>query len=178
MIDKIHIKPTASSEFITKVTANDVTYIIYTEKKENNSLQSLSRVYLGGKIIYSKVSDFSHVSVSKNFRDETQKFIIMQAHKTVVAQFITQLIKCQKNKTEYLNDARTLINIGKDEEAFALLKDGLEVFPDEPLMHSYYGSIYSKTGKKPLEGIKICRGAILIFNNQITAKNEFLKPIY
>jgi tetratricopeptide (TPR) repeat protein len=102
----------------------------------------------------------------------------MQAHKTVVAQFITQLKKCQKNKAEYFSDARNLINKGKNEEAFGLLKEGLEVFPDDPLMYSYYGSIYSKAGKKPVKGIKICRDAILKFNSQITAKNEFLKPIY
>lgn len=177
MIDKIHIKPTASSELISKVTANDVTYIINTEKEENSSLQSLSRVYLGGKIIYSKVSDFSHLTVSNNFRVEIENFIV-QAHKTVVAQFITQLKKCQKNKTEYLRDARYLINTGKDKEALGLLKDGVEVFPDEPLMHSYYGSIYSKAGKKPVEGIKICRDAIQKFNSQIRSKNEFLKPIF
>ncbi len=175
--ERIHIKSDISCEFSSKITDNDVTYIVHTEEKGKDSSQACSRVYLGGKVLFSKVADFSHLIGSDDFQDKLENFMT-QLHKFVVDQFTATLKKIKKKKSEYLKEARDLLRKGKSEEAFGLLEEGLKVFPADPFLLSYYGSLYSQVARKPSEGVRICRDAISKLEGRASVNREFLYPAF
>ena len=139
----IDIKFKHNAELLSEIIANDVVYMINTEKKGNNSTKACSRVYLNGKIIFSKDTDFSHLMGEDDYQNKLNIFMT-QHHKSVLAQFNDMLKKSQKKKSEYLSEALCLSSHGKNKEAFQLLKDGVMVYPDEPILLSYYGFLYSQ----------------------------------
>ncbi len=166
-----------SSQFSSKIIFNDVTYNIYTDTKGYNSTKACSRVFLNGKIIFSKEADFSHLKGTEDFQHKLVN-LMTQLQKSVTAQFNDMLIKSQKKKSEYLNEAIILLRQSKEKEALQLLKDGLTVFPNEPLLISYYGFLYSQVEKKHREGVRICRDAISKLNDLPPLNRESLYPIF
>jgi len=137
-VNNIDIKLKHNAELFSKIITNDVVYIINTEEKENYPTEACSRVYLNGKILFSKDADFSHLIGTDDYQYKLYIFMT-QLHKHVVAQFNDMLKKSQRNKSEYLTKATCLLRQGKRKEAYQLLKKGLKVFPDEPILLSYYG---------------------------------------
>ena len=172
-----HIKLKHSSQFSSKIIFSDVAYIIHTDAKGNGSTKAYSRIFLNGKILFSKEADFSHLIGTDDFLRKLDN-LMTQLQKSAAAQFNDMLIKSRKKKSEYLNEAIILLRQGKDKEALQLLKDGLTVFPNEPLLISYYGSLYSQVEKKTREGVRICRDAISKLNDLPPVSRESLYPIF
>ena len=172
----IDIKFKDNAELFSKIIDNDDVYVIKTEKKGNNSTKACSRVYLNGKIFYSKDADFSHLTGADDYQYKINIFMT-QHHKSVVAQFNDMLKKSQRKKSEYLTKATCLLRQGKRKEAYQLLKDRLKVFPDEPIFLSYYGFLYSQIENKPREGVRICRDSISKLEGSSSLNREFLYPV-
>jgi tetratricopeptide (TPR) repeat protein len=174
--EKIHIKIEKDQQFTSKITINDITYIIHTEEKGGNSSQLYSRVYLKGRIIYEKESDFSHLTKLDNFQQKLSNFMT-QMHKSAINEFHNKLKKSHKKESDYINLSKHFLEKGQDKKAFDLIKEGKESFPDNPVLLSFYGFLYSYINKKPKEGIKICREAISKLDGDPSISNEFLYPI-
>ena len=172
----IDIKFKHNEELLSKIIANDDVYVINTEEKKNNSTKAYSRVYLNGKIFFSKDADFSHLMGEDDYQYKLNIFLT-QLHKSVVAQFNDMIKKSQRKNSEYLTKARCLLRQGKRKEAYQLLKDRLKVFPDEPIFLSYYGFLYSQVENKPREGVRICRDSISKLEGSSSLNREFLYPV-
>ena len=175
--NNIDIKFNHNAELFSKIFTNDVVYIINTEEKENYSTEACSRVYLNGKILYSKDADFSHLMGTDDYQYKLYIFMT-QLHQHVVAQFKDMLMKSQRKKSEYLTKATCLLRQGKRKEAYQLLKEGLNVFPNEPILLSYYGFLCSKVENKQREGIRICRDVISKIEGWSSVKCELLYPVF
>jgi tetratricopeptide (TPR) repeat protein len=173
----IQITSEDTLQLSSKITVNDTTYYIHTEMKGNDFTQISSRLYSKGEILISKDVDFTHLIGSDNFLAKLNNFM-EQTHKSVVGQFTEMLEKSHKKSSEYLNEARSLLKKGKDKMAFQLLKEGLEVYPNDLLLLSYYGAVYSKVEKKARDGVRICRDAISKLESKVSVNCELLYPIF
>jgi tetratricopeptide (TPR) repeat protein len=156
---------------------DDLAYIINTEEKGNNSTLACSRVYLDGKILFSEDADFSHLIGSDDFQQKLDNFL-KQLHESVVDNFNAIVEKKHKKKSQYMYEARDLMKQSRFGDALLLLKDGLAVFPAEPLLLSYYGYLMSKAENNHREGIRICRDAISKLKDRNTFDRERMYPIY
>jgi tetratricopeptide (TPR) repeat protein len=156
---------------------DDLVYIVNTEEKGNNSTLACSRVYLKGKILFSEDVDFSHLIGADGFQQKLNDFL-KQLHESVVANFNAIVEKKHRRKSEYLHEARNLLRQNRYREALKLLKDGLAVFPAEPLLLSYYGFLLSKAENNHWEGVRVCRDAISKLEGRATTDRERLYPIY
>jgi tetratricopeptide (TPR) repeat protein len=165
-----------NAELFSKIITNDVVYIINTDEKGNYSTEACSRVYLNGNILFSMVADFSHLMGTDDYQYKLYIFMT-QLHKYAIAQFHDMLKKSQRMKSEYLTKTTCLLRLGKPKEAYHLLKEGIKVFPDEPILLSYYGFLCSKVENQPREGIRICRDVISKLEGRSSVKREFLSPV-
>jgi tetratricopeptide (TPR) repeat protein len=175
--DKITIKFEHTSQLSTKITANNEMYFVLTEEQGNRSSQVCSRVYSKGKILFQKCEDISHLKGSYDFRPRLNSFMA-KLQRQVADEFTDMLEKSQKKKAEYLQEARSLLKQGKSKETLDLLKKGLMIYPDDLLLLSYYGFLYSQVEKKNKEGIRICRESIAKLNSRVSANRELLLPVF
>jgi tetratricopeptide (TPR) repeat protein len=163
---------------VSKITIrDDLVYIINTEEKGSNATQVCSRVFLNGKILFSKDADFSHLSGSDNFQQKLDHFL-KQHHESVVAHFNAVVEKRQKRKSEYLYKARKLMRQNRYREALLPIKDGLAIFQHDPLLLSYYGFLLSRAENNHREGVRICRDAISKLGVRPSVDGERVHPVY
>jgi tetratricopeptide (TPR) repeat protein len=163
---------------VSKITIrDDLVYIINTEEKRSSSTQVCSRVFLNGKILFSKDADFSHLSGSDDFQQKLDHFL-KQHHESVVAHFNAIVEKRHKRKSEYLYKARKLMRQNRHREALLPLKDGLAIFQHDPLLLSYYGFLLSKAENNYREGVRICRDAISKLEVRSSVDGERVHPVY
>lgn len=174
--ENIDIKFMHNTALLSKITNKGDEYIVSTEEKGNNTTKACSRVYLRGKILFSKDSDFSHLTGADDYQCKVNIFFT-QFHKSVFAQFSEMIKKSQRKKSEYLTKATCLLRQGKRKEAYQLLKEGLNVFPNEPILLSYYGFLCSKVENKQREGIRTCRDVISKIEGWSSVKCELLYPV-
>lgn len=156
----IGIKSSYGAPLISKITINDnLVYIINTEENGNNSTQACTRVYRNGKILYSREADYSHLKGTDHYESKLHVFM-KHHHEDVVAKLNELIKKSQKKKAEYLSEAMSLFRNNENNMALEMLKDSLIVYPNDPVLLSYYGFVSTHVEKNPKEGIRICREAI------------------
>jgi tetratricopeptide (TPR) repeat protein len=162
-----------SSDFTCKIIINRVTYIVHTEEKGGTYPKVISQVFEGGKLLFSKEGDYSHLVGQKDFVDKLNEFM-KQLHKSVIDQCTSRFMKKQKKKSETFVEIKNFLKNGKSEEALSLLKNRIKQYPSNPFLLSYYGYLMSFVAGKPKEGIKICRDAITKLNKHTSYNKEFL----
>jgi tetratricopeptide (TPR) repeat protein len=175
--EKMYIITEHSSQLTTKITAKDATYIIQTEEKGNGSTQVCSKVYLKGRVLFAKDTDFSHLLGSDGFEQKLNTFMT-QLQKSCVKEFTDMVEKSQRKVSEYLNEARSLLRAGRGNESFQTLKEGLGYYPNDLLLLSYYGFLSAHVGKKPKESVRICRDAISKLDGRVLKGRNLLYPIF
>jgi tetratricopeptide (TPR) repeat protein len=173
---KIHIKIDKNIQCTSKIKFNEVTHIIHTEEQGDNSSKVYSRVFLKGKIIYEKASDFSHLIGLDAFKQKLSNFI-KQSHKSTIHEFSRKVKNSHKKEADYINGCKYLLKKGQYKDAFNLLKEGIEIFPDDPVLLSFYGFLCSYIERRHNEGVRICREAISKLGSHASISNEFLYPI-
>jgi hypothetical protein len=154
-----------------------MTYIITTEDRGNGSLQASSIVFSSGKVLMKKDTDYSHLMDTDNFQHKLKNFMT-QLQKSFIEQFIDMLKKSQKKSSEYISEVRSLLGQDQDKDAFELLKDGLKFFPDDLVLLSYHGYLYSRVAKKKRKGIRICRDVISTFESRVSVNRDMMYPIF
>jgi tetratricopeptide (TPR) repeat protein len=174
---KIQLRSEYSSEFSSKITIDNITYIVHTEDLGKKHAKAISRVYLKGKIVFSKEADYSHL-IGKGFSSHKLNDFLARHHKSVIDNFTAECIKKQKKRSEFLDEAKHFLKNSKTSEALESLKKGLERFPDDPFLMSYYGCLYALLLKKPATGIKMCREAIKKLQESIPLGSELFYPLF
>jgi len=172
---EIKIKSEYSSELSSRVTVDDVTYIIHTEDLGRGYAKAISRVYLRGKIVFSKEIDYSHLIRKGVISDRVNAFL-SRHHRSVVDGFIAECNRKQKKRSDFLDEAKDLLRKGRSSDALKSLGKGLEKFPNDPFLMSYYGCLYALLTKDPAKGIKMCREAIRELDESIPFGRELFYP--
>jgi tetratricopeptide (TPR) repeat protein len=173
----VPIRSKYSFELTTKITVDNVSYIVHTEEKGKGYTTALSRVFSEGKIVLSQSADYSQLVDLKEVKARLSDFM-ESLHRSVIEEFTSSLLRKQKKKNEYFKQAKELLRKNKGEDALAVLQEGLNIYPADPFLLSYYGCLCSIVANKPKEGIRICRDAIKKLNQTIPLGKENFYPTF
>lgn len=177
MAPDIDIKSSHHSELTTKVTVDNVSYIVHTEGVGKSHTKASSKVFAEGKVVFSKSADYSHLVGKHDINRKLSEFM-GKLHKSVIKEFTNSLLRKQIKKTEFFELAKSLLKKNKGPEALKVLQEGLEVYPSDPFLLSYYGCLLSIISKKHAEGVNICRDAISKLNQTIPIGREYFYPSF
>jgi tetratricopeptide (TPR) repeat protein len=86
--------------------------------------------------------------------------------------------KKSKTKTQYFREANGYLRKGDGRSAMRVLKEGLESYPSEPFLLSYYGCLVSSVGRDPGEGIRLCREALRKLRNSAALGDDYYYPLF
>ena len=171
---KENIKASLPS-FISKITIDNTTYIVQTEEVSKRKTTVISRVFLEGTILVSEEADYSSIAEKKDFSRKIEE-LMKKLHNRVMEEFTKASIRKRKKKTEYFNEAMDMLRAGRGFYALDVLRNGLEIYPSDPLLMSYCGYLYSIVGKKHKEGIKMCRDAINYLDSSVSVEKDVYYP--
>ena len=168
-----HISP----EFSSNITVNNASYHVQTEDMGVKTSKIISNIYLKGEIVFTKKSDYSHLTKLKNYSDKLASLMDRQ-HKSVINQFMTEEAGKQKLKPEYFEEVQNLLRKGNKKAALNTLRDALEKFPGDPYLLSYYGCLIAVIENRTKEGVTICEDAIKLLNTSMPFGSEFFYPVF
>jgi tetratricopeptide (TPR) repeat protein len=173
---RISITPNIPLEFNSNIIIDNVSYHVQTENMAKLR-KIITHIYMNGEIVFSKMSDYSHLAKLKNF--ESKRDALMESqHKTAIAVFIKEQAQKQKLKPEFFNEVRQLLKRGNGKSAMDILEKALAKFPSDPFLLSYYGCLVAVVENKPKEGIRICRDAIRRLDGSMPFGSEFFYPAF
>ena len=179
MDDKTKIALTSKifHEFSSNITVDNITYHVQTEDMGRKSCKIISNIYLEGEIVSSKKSDYSHLIKLKDF-DARLSTMMERHHKSVIDSFVGEHARKQKLKSDYFSDVQHLLRRGNGKQALDTLREGLEKFPADPFLLSYYGCLVAIVENNPREGIRICEEAIKTLDTSMPFGTEFFYPVF
>lgn len=179
MASKSEIRLTSklSHEFSSNITVDNISYLVQTEDMGIKSCKIISNIYLKGEIVFTKKSDYAHLTKLGSFPDKLA-FLMEKQHKSVINQFIAEKACKQKLKSEYFEEIQQLLRRGNGKSALNTLRHALDKFPADPFLLSYYGCLIAVIENNDKEGIKICEDAIKMLNTSMPFGSEFFYPVF
>jgi len=174
---KVTITSRYAHEFSSNITVDNVTYHVQTEDMGKKSCKIITNVFLKGEIIASRKSDYAHLLKVKGL-DARIADIMEKHHKSVIAGFIADQSKKQKLKAEYFSEVQQLLRRGKGRQALDTLREGLESYPTDAFLLSYYGCLIAIVENNTKDGIIICENAIKALDISMPFGSEFFYPVF
>jgi len=80
--------------------------------------------------------------------------------------------------TEYFRQAKSQLRVGNEKEAFALLKQAIIHYPNDPILLSYYGCLLVLVEKKYRMGVETCLKALDKLRTKGSFDEEVLYPVF
>lgn len=84
--------------------------------------------------------------------------------------------KPEKGSHDFLEEARVFLRKRNNAKAYEVLRHGVEVYPEDPYLLTYYGSMASIVGDNVREGARACRKAIDIVKEKMPSGKEDILP--
>ena len=179
MTDKTKIAITSkhAHELSSNISVDNVTYHVQTEDMGRKTCKIITNVFLKGEIIAARKSDYTHLTKLKDL-DVRLADLMDKHHKSVIAGFIADQSKKQKLKAEYFSEVQQLLRRGKGRQALDTLREGLEGYPTDAFLLSYYGCLIAIVENNTREGIAICENAIRALDTSMPFGSEFFYPVF
>jgi tetratricopeptide (TPR) repeat protein len=179
MTDKTKIAITSGHkhELSSNISVDNVTYHVQTEDMGRKTCKIITNVFLKGEIIASRKSDYAHLVKLKDL-DARLSDLMDKHHKSVIAGFIADQSKKQKLKAEYFSEVQQLLRRGKGRQALDTLREGLESYPTDAFLLSYYGCLIAIVENNTKDGITICETAITALKISMPFGSEFFYPVF
>ncbi len=174
---EIRLTSKVSHEFTDKITIDDITYLVQTEDMGIKTCKIISNIYLKGEIVFTRKSDYAHLTKLKNFQVKLAPLMEKQ-HKAAINQFIEEKTIKQKLRPEYFEEVQQLLKHGNGKTALNTLRQALVKFPADPFLLSYYGCLIAVVENNPREGVKICKNALNMLNTSMPFGSEFYYPVF
>jgi tetratricopeptide (TPR) repeat protein len=175
MINKdagVRLKSNIYSEFNVNLTLGKDTYHVQTEFTGIKNPLIITRIYYDGQIVYSKKTDCSDILNIEDFDDKFRD-IMGEKHRDAIEDF-TIRHKENRKKIEYFDTVKKLLIRKNNKQALKVLEDGLEEFPSDPFIMSYFGYLSAIVEKKYKEGIAICKKVLKGFDPDISPDERSL----
>jgi tetratricopeptide (TPR) repeat protein len=173
----IRITSRLGSEFDSEVTIGDDKYLVQTEDSGEKKPLIITRVYLGGRILLTRKTDYTHVMEASDKAGRVQKLMVKQHHLAINMVKAGQF-KETKTTADYLDEAKDLLKSRNKRSALRLLNEALEQYPDDPFLLSYYGCLEAVANKNYSFGIDTCHVAIENLRKKIPFGEEFFYPVF
>lgn len=156
--DEIYLTANIPSGFNVNITLWGKTYHVQTEQGDAKNPLLSTFIYYKGEIVYSKKADYSDILNAKDYTNKLKDMMERQ-HKDAIEEF-TKRHGENRKKIQYFDTVKKLLRRGNNKQALKILQDGLDEFPEDPFIMSYYGCLTAIVEKKFDEGIKICKKAL------------------
>jgi tetratricopeptide (TPR) repeat protein len=79
---------------------------------------------------------------------------------------------------DYLRAVKAHLRSGKQKEAFRVLQQASVMYPDDPVILSYYGCLQALVDKKYRSGVDTCKKAIVLLKKKRSSGEEVLYPVF
>jgi predicted Zn-dependent protease len=105
--------------------------------------------------------------------------IVNRQHRSVLDELGKKVMpQPGKGSHDFLEDARVFLRKRNNRKAYEVLKGAVELYPEDPHLLTYYGSLASIVDKKHNEGVAACRRAIRIVKERLPFGKEDVLPAF
>lgn len=184
--NQIKITSDARDELSSSVIWGDEKYLVQTEREGAGSLRVTTYIYVNGKVISKTTTNQSDATDKKDF-DE----IMRKQHRSVIEMLKFQKTGAEKKEksgaislredmspSDYLKAVKTLLIRKNQKGALEALKEGLEQYPENPFILSYYGCLEAIVNKKYRFGINTCKKAMVLLKKRVPFGEDFFYPVF
>ena len=173
--DSREITPELQKEITSNVTVSGKKYIVLTEDYGSEKSFIITRVYLGGKIISTKKTDYKNILSAAEPEKKIVELMQDQHEKAAL------LLKAEEMKgtglQDYLDEIKRLIQRRKQKGAATLLTIALEHYPGDPFLLSHYGYLEAVLNKNYKQGIETCLKTLKELKNNVPSGMERFYPM-
>jgi tetratricopeptide (TPR) repeat protein len=191
---RIRIRSKIPQELSTGFEAGGEKYLVMTEDAKPHIV---TNVYIGGKVVKTEKTDYSAMLKARDLSDKVHILMEKQHNRTVDA-FKEQIygggraeqqregreaVPAKERREEvkapsdYLDDIKNLLAKKNYKGAIAVLVEGLEKYPEEPFLLSYYGCLEAVVNKNYKKGIDTCKESLKALKKKLPFGQEFYLPV-
>jgi len=152
-------------------------YLVVTENLAGDKMTISTHVFRDAEPVMSRRMDAPKLA---NPLDSIAiEALVSKQHKSVLRELETRPAHRQdKGSHDFLEDARVLLRKRNNRKAYDVLIHAVELYPEDPHLLTYYGSLASIVGNKHREGITACRKAIRIVKEMLPFGKEDVLPAF
>jgi len=165
------------TELTTSISINDVEYLVHTEELGEKTTKAVSMIYMNGQIVFKKEAAYDRLVGMEDYREKLD-LLLRALHKKTIDEFTEQAINSGKTKTDFFDEAKRQLRDGDKHNALKTLKAGLQKFPGDPYLMSYYGCLLAVVGKQSADGVRICREALERLKKSLPFGSEVFHPAF
>jgi len=179
MLNRKPIKLTSKlgTEFDSEVTVGKERYLVQTEDCGEKKPLIITRVYLNGRILLTRKTDYSHALDALDKSRQVQELMRKQHH-MAFSMVKAGTFKETKTTSDYLEDVKDMLRGKNKRSALRLLNEALERYPDDPFLLSYYGCLEAIANKNYSFGIDTCLVAIENLRKKVPFGEECFYPVF
>ncbi|MFC1769440.1 tetratricopeptide repeat protein [Nitrospirota bacterium] len=162
--------------YTSQVKVNGQEYTLVTEKEGSASLSITNEIHLKGTYVASEQFAYPDADPMNATAIEG---LVRKHHWEGIKDIQSGNIKKGKRAPDYLKEMNRALKARKNSEALAILKEGLEVHPDDPFLMSYYGWLTALVDKKYKTGVDTCIRAMNLLPRKVAYGLEAAhKPLF
>ena len=173
--DSRKITPDPQKEITTTVVIGNQKYLVLTEDYGYKKNLIITQVYLGGKIVSTKKTDYKNIL---GVPEQEKKIVeLMQSQHEKAVNMLTKEETEEKALADYLYEIETKIHRKSYRSAIALLEHASEFYPDNPFLLSYYGYLEAIVNKNNKKAIQMCLEALRRLKGDTPEGLEIFYPV-
>jgi tetratricopeptide (TPR) repeat protein len=175
--DSIKIKTLLHKDVSTTITIDGNKYLILTDDLAPKNQRISTKVYLGGKILFTRDLDLKEFTGAPAAGKKLLGLIHRQ-HEMIIEILREESLKKAKTPSDYLDEVKILLQKKNNRRALDLLNAALLEYPDEPFLLSYYGCLEAVINKNLAYGIDTCKKALDMLNDRSPVSKEIFFPTF
>jgi len=175
--DSIKIKALLHKDVSTNITIDGNKYLILTDDLAPKNQRITTKVYLGGKILFTRDLDLKEF-MGATAAGKKLLGLIHRQHEMIIEILREESLKKAKKPSDYLDEVKILLQKKNNRRALDLLNSALLEYPDEPFLLSYYGCLEAVINKNLAYGIDTCKRALDMLNDRSPVSKEVFYPTF
>jgi len=175
--DSIKIKALLHKDVSTTISIDGNKYLILTDDLAPKNQRISTKVYLGGKILFTRDLDLKEFT-GATAAGKKLLGLIHRQHEMIIEILREESLKKAKKPSDYLDEVKILLQKKNNRRALDLLNSALLEYPDEPFLLSYYGCLEAVINKNLSYGIDTCKRALDMLNDRSPVSKEVFYPTF
>ena len=155
---KVKVETHLNLGFTSNVIRGKNHYTVITEKLGTDEISIITSIYLKGKVLSKDRKEFGKKLDPMDAGALEIK--IRKQHFDALKMVEAGRISRDKKPRDYIEDTRVCLRKHSNKKAMAVLREGHELYPEDPFILSYYGCLISIVDKKHKTGVEACQRAI------------------
>jgi len=150
-------------------------YLVVTASTGMNPASIASRVFRDRELVYARKHEFGNLA-SLADTDKLHE-AVRKHHLAALDDVMAGKLMVHRGSDDYLEEARMFLRKRANAKALAVLRDAVDLYPEDPHVMTYYGTLTAVVDKKYTEGIEACRRALELMRQKAPNANESM-PLF